>query len=134
MLVGMTERTASQRGKWSRGKGKRGERELATALRRIWPKAKRGWQTRAGSDDADVVAPYFWWECKTGAKPNPRAALLQAQEASVGSNKLPVAWIRDDKKKAFVVMDFEDFMTMLIDFFGEHDGSSEASEEEDHQG
>ena len=131
MLHGMTERTASQRGRWARQKGKRGERDLVKLFRKIWPKAKRGWQTRSGRDDPDVVVPYLWIESKFGIKPNPRAALEQAVADSDGTGKLPVAVIRDNGKKAFVVMQLGDFYQMLVEMFGEKDGDTEDQREDE---
>ncbi len=103
-------------GRGARKKGHDFERELVWRFREAMPGAevKRGiGQSRQGNEVADVEVPCFWVEAKRGRKPNPRAALEQAKAATDG--RVPVAVIRDDRKPAFVVMDFEQF----LDFVGE---------------
>lgn len=43
--------------KTSRNKGKAGEREAVNKLREQWPRLdlRRGWQTRKGNDESDIV-------------------------------------------------------------------------------
>lgn len=60
-------------GKAQREKGKRGERMLAEELRNTFPELaeqiRRGWQSRSGSDDPDVVGvPGVWFESKVGLR------------------------------------------------------------------
>lgn len=72
-------------GKASRSKGQRGEREVAEALRTIYPDARRGFQSRAGDDAADVEGTPFWVEVKRVKRNESiRAALAQAAEATDG--------------------------------------------------
>jgi hypothetical protein len=108
-------------GKMQREKGKRGEREFADELKAALPQfaehIKRGIQSRDGGEVADVQGvPGFWFENKCGAKPNPRAALKQAQEAAPSDN-IVVARIRDDRGQPFMVMSADDFYTMLQAWF-----------------
>ena len=83
-------------GRPSRDKGKRGEREVAAILRAAgFDGVRRGWQSRAGSDDPDVIGlPGFWIEVGFGRTIRPRAKLAQAVEASAGSGLIPVSVTR----------------------------------------
>lgn len=105
-------------GKMQRNKGQRFEREIAGILRDTLPDcdAKRGWQARSGKDNCDVDIPRLWIECKHGIKPNPRAALQQAIEATDG--RLPIAIIKDDySRDPMVVMRLSDFLLILKDWW-----------------
>ena len=108
-------------GKMQREKGKRGEREFADELKAALPqfadKIKRGLQSRDGAEVADVEGvPGFWFENKCGAKPNPRAALKQAQ-AAAKADQIVAVRIRDDRQDPFFVLPAEDFYTMLEAWF-----------------
>lgn len=106
-------------GKMSRDKGKRGEYEARDFLRRWFPEARRGAnQSRAGSDAADVEGTPFWVESKLGAKPNVRAALKQAQEATDGRSVL--VYVRDDKQEPFFILDAESVAYLLDLAFQTH--------------
>jgi hypothetical protein len=100
--------------KMQREKGKRWERDVATLFREAMPGAeiKRGWQTRSGSDAADVECPLYWLECKVGKMPNPRAALKQATEAAP-KGRVPVAIVKDDRQEPFVCLSLDNFMDMV---------------------
>ena len=99
--------------------GKRGERKLATELREAFPDIaddiRRGWQSRNGDDEPDVVLPIpgYWLEHKSGAKPNPRAALSQAIQDS-GGRAMPIAVIRDDRKAPFAVVRWSDLLSLMV--------------------
>jgi hypothetical protein len=103
-------------GKAQRDKGKRGERATAAELRKAFPEIaasiRRGWQTRQGDDDSDVIFPGYWFEVKTGKQPNIRAALRQAIDDSKGRG-VPVAVIRDDRKEPMAALRWEDFLKLL---------------------
>lgn len=100
-------------GKASRGKGKRGEREVAARLRALFPDARRGIQSRGGgSEAADVVVPFVHVEVKLGAGPNIRAALTQAV-ADAKPGLWPVAYTRRDREDWIVTMRAEDFEELL---------------------
>lgn len=103
-------------GKSQRSKGKRGERLLAEELRQMFPEyaesIRRGWQSRLGDDDPDVIFPGCWFEHKFGALPNPRGALAQATKECKGRG-LPIAVIRDNRKPPFAVMWLGDFLPLL---------------------
>jgi hypothetical protein len=104
-------------GKRSRNKGANYERELAKLFDAAMPGAtvRRGIQYRDGAECPDVDCPHFWVEAKRGKLPNPRAALKQAQKASDG--RRPIAVIRDDRSKAFVVIGLDDFLELVRDWW-----------------
>lgn len=121
-------------GKFSRDKGKRGERTTVKEIKAAFPNLKdlkRGWQSRRGHDDPDVCGFYdFWIEVKQGPQPNPRQALAQATADTVTAASgerlglvpeysTPVAVIRDDRKKPFVVMWFDDFLKLVKRGYGD---------------
>lgn len=99
-------------GKSQRLKGHTFERWVARELREKGFDAKRGLQSRDGDDAPDVVLPGFWIECKRGRKPNVRAALRQAIEASDGEG-LVAAVIRDDRAAPFVAMPWLDWLDLI---------------------
>jgi len=100
-------------GKYSRTKGHNFERETAICLRHIWPKAKRGLQTREGGEAPDVEIPAFWIECKIGKSPNIRKAMEQATIASDGSGKMPIVVSKRDRERALVTMDIGDWIEII---------------------
>lgn len=102
-------------------KGKVGERLTALDVREAFPwiadQVRRGWQSRKGSDDPDVIGlPKIWLESKKGRQPNPRGALAQAAKDSKGRGHYPVAVIRDDRSKPFVVLYWADFLELIRPF------------------
>lgn len=103
-------------GMMSRRKGKKGERATATEIRVALPhwaeQIRRGWQARLGSDAPDVIVPGYWFEVKTGKKPNPRAALEQAITES-RERGVPIAVIRDDRKEPFAVLRWKDLLYLI---------------------
>jgi|10_taG_2_1085330.scaffolds.fasta_scaffold19785_7 hypothetical protein len=103
-------------GKRSRDKGAGWERELAKILREAgFAEAKRGFQSRSGSDAPDVVLSDFWVEAKVGARTNPKKALEQATDAERDyddTSRIPVAVTRDDRKKAMVTMWLTDWIKL----------------------
>jgi hypothetical protein len=101
-------------------KGKRGEQLLAAYLRARFPTLafRRGWQSRQGDDDPDVVGlPGVWLESKCGACPNPRRALAQATADAAG-RAIPVAVIRDDRRPPFVVLSLDHFARIMGAAYG----------------
>lgn len=109
-------------GRKSRNKGKRWEQDVARTMRAIFgDHVKRGWQSRAGDDDPDIVGvPHFWIECKRQKRTNFRAALRQAGVACPDDH-MPLAICRDDPgdgtastgSRTYAVMYFEDFEKFL---------------------
>ena len=103
-------------GKLSRAKGARWEREVARRFNETMNGAdiRRGIQNRTGGDAADIEgAGRLHIECKVGKLPNPRAALAQAvRDAKPG--RLPLAVVKDDRQKPFVVMHLDQFLTEFV--------------------
>ena len=103
--------------KLSVDKGKRWERAVASSISEVMPGARirRGDQSRDGADAPDVICPWLWVECKSGKRPNPRAALAQAIEASSrrGSKAVPTVFLKDDRKDPIVILQMDDFLRML---------------------
>ena len=103
--------------KLSVDKGKRWERAVASLISEVMPGAhvRRGNQNRDGADAPDVICPWLWVECKSGKRPNPRAALAQAIEASSrrGSKAVPTVFLKDDRKDPIVILQMDDFLRML---------------------
>ena len=98
-----------------RRKGHDFEREMTRAFRELMPgdpTIRRGLQYRDGAEAPDVETQFFHVECKRGRKPNPRAALAQA-ERDCDPNRRPIAIIKDDRCKPFVVMSFELFSELV---------------------
>jgi hypothetical protein len=95
-------------------KGKRWERQVVKLLKKAMPgeDIRRGWQSRGGHESPDVDCPVFWVECKSGKKPNPRAALKQAI-CDCSPGRIPVAVIKDDRQDPFVVMTMEGWLELV---------------------
>ncbi len=99
----------------SRNKGARWEREVASLFRAVMDGAdiRRGIQNRTGGDASDVEgAGRMHIECKHGKLPNPRAALKQAIR-DAGKDKIPLAVVKDDRQKPFVVIGLNDFLEFV---------------------
>ncbi len=102
-------------GSSSRRKGHQFERDMVHRFAEVFgaDRVHRGFQFRDGHEVADVVAPAFHIECKRGLRTNPRAALAQATEDSLGKGLWPIAVCKDDKQQPFVTMHLEDFLDLL---------------------
>lgn len=106
----------------ARAKGIAFELAIAKDLRAIWPEAKRGLQARGGGEEVpDVDVPIFHVECKHGILPNPRAALLQAIRDSEQNGKIPVAIVKDNRKKPIVVMRYADWLEVMTEWLRDDD-------------
>lgn len=115
-------RTPSQRGRASRNKGKNFEREVAAALREIYGAGiRRGWQSRAGDDAADIEGAPWFVECKHHVRVNIRAAWAQIIEAQNGArekknpagNLRPLLIAKDTGRETLAVLRFDDFLALL---------------------
>jgi hypothetical protein len=107
-------------GRSSRRKGADFEREMVHRFAEVFgsDRVHRGMQFRDGSECADVVAPAFHIECKRGLRTNPRAALAQATEDSIGKGLWPIAVCKDDKEQPFVTLHLDDFLDLLREWWG----------------
>ena len=115
-------RTPSQRGKASRNKGKTFEREVAAALREVYGEGiRRGWQTRAGDDAADIEGAPWFVECKHHARVNIRAAWMQVEDAQTGARTKknpagdlrPLLIAKDTGRETLAILRFDDFLELL---------------------
>ena len=96
-------------GKLSRDKGKRGERELAKELRRIFNiEARRGRQYKGTPDSPDVVTSIdeLHFECKRVERLQLYPSLEQA--ASDSGDSLPILAHRKNGKKWIVALYLDD--------------------------
>ena len=106
----------------SRNKGARGERQTAKELSQAMEgfEVRRGIQNRTGGDAADIEgAGRLHVEVKTGKKPNPRAALAQA-EADAKPGRIPMAVIRDDRNPPYVFMRWQIFLDEFLPLWAEN--------------
>ncbi len=82
MAASKRTRTASQMGRYSRTKGAAFEREIANALKVLWPGARRGiGQARNAGEVPDVDGTPYWIETKHHKRVNIRKAYDQAVKA-----------------------------------------------------
>jgi len=101
-------------GRFSRNKGKVGERELAHELTRVLGvSARRGVQFRGSSDSPDVIAdiPDVHIECKRTERFRLYEALEQAVE-DAGSH-VPVVIHRQSRKPWVAVIRLDDLPTLV---------------------
>jgi hypothetical protein len=101
-------------GRAERTKGHNWERAVARMLRRIFPGARRGYQSRGGGKEmADVVdVGPFHVECKVGRRPNIGAALAQAID-DAPSSLWPVAICKKDRESATATMLLDDWYDLV---------------------
>ena len=99
----------------SRRKGHRFEREVACLFSEaLGVEARRGLQSRDGSEAPDVVVPGVpvWLELKRGRRPRIRGALRQAVETAP-PGAWPVAVTRADREEALATLRLEDLLEIL---------------------
>lgn len=101
-------------GALSRNKGAAFERWLVRRFREAMPRTvvKRGLQSRTGQETPDVDAPPFWVEAKHRKKQSASGALKQAI-ADAGPGRIPIAVVKHDREKPFVVIGLDDFLEMV---------------------
>lgn len=99
-------------GKASRDKGKRGERELAKALRAYGYDAKRGQQYCGANGDADVIGlPGIHIECKRVERLNLYDAMAQSK-SDTREGEMPVVMHRKNHCDWLVTLSLDDFMNL----------------------
>lgn len=99
----------------SREKGKRGERELAAALRKYGYDVRRGQQYCGSNGDADVVGlPGIHIECKRVERLDLDSAMAQAKVDvyTGGTGEIPAVFHRKNNSEWRVTLTLEDFMTI----------------------
>ena len=102
-------------GRFSRSKGKRGERELAAELGRVLGiTARRGMQFQGSPDSPDIVTniPNVHIECKRSERLRLYEALDQAV-SDAGAEKVPVVCHRQNNKPWVVVVRLDDFPKLV---------------------
>lgn len=105
-------KTNSQRGRASKNKGKRGERELANLLKDEGYDCKRGQQFCGANGDADVIGLNgIHIECKRVERLNLKKAMNQAINDSKDGN-MPTVFHRADREDWKVTMLFSDWIKL----------------------
>ena len=102
-------------GKKSLMKGKTGERELASELRRLFGiEARRGRQYSGGSDSPDVVTDLPGLHCEV--KRTERLSLYPAMRQAVkdaGADKVPILCHRQNREDWLVVVRLNDLPELI---------------------
>ena len=103
---------SASKGRSARNKGKRGERDVRDLfIRDFGLDARRGGnQSRDASNEADVEGTPWWVEVKRSARPSPRKALEQAQEATDGRMPIAVTW--KDREGVIVTVSWKSFVEL----------------------
>ena len=103
--------------KFSRNKGKRGEREVALILREHGFEARRGQQYCGANGDADVVGvPGLHIEVKRTEKFRMYEALDQARN-DAREDELPVVFTRKNNCDWVACLRLDDFMELFKETF-----------------
>lgn len=109
--------------KFSKDKGKRGERQLAAALREYGYECRRAQQYAGGTESADVVGlPGIHIECKCYETVTD-GLLEQFLEQAIHDShctKVPVVFWKEDHRKWHVTMNADMLTKMLVDACGGH--------------
>lgn len=107
-------RTKSQNGRRSRAKGASWERDLATILRSVYPKAERciAQSRTAKREGCDVEGTPFWIESKVGARPDILGAVRQAQADTDGRSVLVVT--KQDRGVPLATLPLAELMKLLV--------------------
>jgi hypothetical protein len=105
-------------GAGARRKGADFERDMVHRFREAMPDAevRRGLQSRSGSEVADVDVPCFWPELKRHKRTNPREALRQAI-GTCPPGRWPIGVCKDDNEPAMVVMQLDDFLDLVREWW-----------------
>ena len=99
----------------SRQKGKRYERYIRRIYSKLYPDCRRGYQSRAGDDEADVTGTgEYWIECKHYHKGGLTfRAMRQAMDACDMETQAPVVHVHEDNGEHLVVLRLEHWMDTL---------------------
>jgi hypothetical protein len=91
-----------------RTKGHTFERKIANDLKKFFPDAKRGFQTRGGGkEQADVIGTPFHIEAKHHAKLNMMDAYYQAVADAISTKLIPVAVGKQNRGPIRVMLGLE---------------------------
>ena len=110
----MSKKSPSQKGKHARRKGHQFERDIANALRVVFPNARR--QLEYHQDDAKGVdiqgTGNYYFQCKRFKAYAPLSAITEIQcEPSFGD--VPVLVTAGDNKPALACLPFEELVRLL---------------------
>lgn len=98
----------------SRNKGARGERELASELRKHGYDCHRGMQFKGSPDSPDVTGlPNIHIECKRVERLDIYAAIDQSRRDAQGSGDLPAVFHRKNNCPWLVTMKLEEWMKIF---------------------
>ena len=108
-------KTPSQKGKSSRDKGQRGEREVCSILRSAGYRAKRGWQSRdGGKGESDVVTDFpFRPEVKFQETLNIYAAIDQVNNDNSGTVPNCIVF-KKSRGEWWAAIPFQDLIRLCI--------------------
>jgi len=112
-----------KRGRASRNKGKRGEREVAKLLTLRGYPARRGVQYKGGLNSPDVICEplnFVHIEAKWVNKLNLYTAFEQAK-SEAGMEKVPVVIQKADRKEVLVTMSYFDWINLIQCALGDKD-------------
>lgn len=115
----MTDEKASRRGRNNRAKGAAFERDVAEALRELYPTAKRSiGQARTGAEVPDVQGTPYWVETGFGETVTGRGKLAQAVRDWLAADgmaafSMPVAVTRKHREDPIVTMRFSDWLSLV---------------------
>lgn len=108
-------KTAQQRGKANRERGKRGEREVAQMIRDYGYPARRGAQYCGKTGQADVEGlPGVHIEVKRVERLNIENAMKQSV-SDAREGEVPIVVHRKDRSEWLVTMRFDDYIRMYKD-------------------
>lgn len=123
MVKKVKDPVAVKRGRASKNKGKRGERECANMLKARGYDARRGVQFKGGLDSPDVVCEdlgFIHIEAKWVEKLNLYNAFDQAK-ADAGMEKVPVVIQKKSRMDCLVTMSFFDWVNLVQCALGDKD-------------
>jgi hypothetical protein len=101
-------------GKLSRTKGHSFEREVAIALRPVYPEARRHLEYQdAEANGVDLIntGPYRV-QCKRGRKPSPISAIKEITADEL-MGEVPVLVTQGDRDRVYAVIPFEEFLFLI---------------------
>ncbi len=102
-------------GKLSRTKGHSFEREIAKALRKIFPKARRHLENHEedAANGADLIfTGKYRIQCKRGRKPSSLSAIKQVK-ADEMFGEVPILVTQGDRERILVAMPWEEFLRLI---------------------
>lgn len=100
--------------KLSRTKGHSFEREIAIAIRPIFPNCRRHLEYQDGEANGIDLSNtgHYRIQCKRGRKPAPISAILEVEHDSM-LGEVPVLVTRGDRGDCYVVLPFSEFKRLL---------------------